>query len=65
MALRFMEKAIEAYKGSEASQRAQRKGVWLEVSSENTPAIKTYINYGFEAVTKPDNEGKIIMILEE
>lgn len=36
--------------------------IWLITSVENTPAVKLYENFGFKTVTKPDKEGKIVMI---
>ncbi|MDD4938502.1 MAG: GNAT family N-acetyltransferase [Candidatus Shapirobacteria bacterium] len=40
-------------------------GFWLEVSNSNQAAIKTYEKFGFQKISKPDNNHKIIMIMEK
>ena len=37
--------------------------VWLEVSVDNIPAVSLYKKFGFEQITKPDSDNKIIMTL--
>lgn len=39
------------------------KNVWLEVSEDNKPAIKTYKKIGFKVFSESTNKDKIIMVL--
>ncbi len=50
----FMQRAFARY---------PHKNVWLKTSFDNHPAVRSYTKFGFGTVTKPDNNGKIIMIL--
>ncbi len=59
----FMLEAFARFRSSEEYRGIGNKGVWLEVTQNNIPAIKAYKKFGFQRVTNPDEEGKIIMIL--
>lgn len=50
----FMEHAFARY---------EAKHIWLKASHDNHAAVRSYSNFGFQAVSTPDNDGKIIMIL--
>ncbi len=43
-------------------EREGDKGFWLEVHSQNDPALKVYRKIGFKMVSKPNLENRIIMI---
>jgi len=36
--------------------------IWLEVRSNNNPAVALYKKFGFRTVTAPDENGKILMV---
>lgn len=43
-------------------EREGVKGFWLEVHSQNEPALRVYRKIGFQAVSKSNPENRIIMI---
>lgn len=42
---------------------SSKEGVWLETSGDNIAAVRAYTNFGFQKITEPDVNGKILMIL--
>lgn len=46
-----------------AVEKYGQKGLWLEVSHDNTAAIKTYQSL-FIQVSDPDEKGKVVMVLK-
>ena len=65
LALSFMHEAIARYKKGDKYQGIENKGIWLETYADNAPAVKTYERFDFKQVTKPDERGRILMILRE
>ena len=61
-ALLFMDKAYELFTKAQDYESVKNKGIWLEVSIDNLPALKLYEKFGFVKATKPDKKGKILMI---
>lgn len=59
----FMKKAYSDYIKSEMFKNAPDQGFWLEAYAHNTPAIRTYISFGFKNISTPDADNKIIMVL--
>lgn len=41
-----------------------KKHFWLETHADNTPAVTAYEKFGFKHVTRPDDHGRILMVLE-
>ena len=60
-----MREAIDIFKRSSTYQQTENKGIWLETSFDNVPALNAYIRFGFRQVTNQDEKGKILMVLEE
>lgn len=56
LAKKFMNDVFTKYTTSHSAK------IWLLTSADNIPAKKLYENFGFKTVTKPDKEGKIVMI---
>lgn len=63
LAQNFMKRSIGMFQNSGAFQAIPNKGIWLETSEDNEPAVKAYLRYGFQKVSEPDPRGKILMIL--
>ncbi|MEK7113155.1 MAG: GNAT family N-acetyltransferase [Patescibacteria group bacterium] len=63
LAGKFMKQCFSDYIESRQYQKMEKPKFWLEVSFDNTPAIKLYRRFGFRKVTKPNKNGKIIMVL--
>ncbi len=59
----FMNKAWDMYKKTDEFKNAPEKRMWLETYENNIPAISAYKKFGFEAVSRPDENGRIIMAL--
>ena len=38
------------------------KGMWLETSADNLPAVRSYSSFGYRQASKPNAEGKIYMV---
>lgn len=57
----FMQNSFENFRSLERT--FLKPGIWLEVSSDNTPAISVYERHGFQKITNPDESDKILMIL--
>jgi GNAT superfamily N-acetyltransferase len=57
----FLEEAVKRYKKEFLSRKNEYK-LWLLTSKDNIPAQKTYIKCGFIKASKPDLNGKILMI---
>ena len=55
LSLDFMKKAFKDFKP---------QNVWLQCSADNLPAVTLYKKFGFELVSEPDKNGKIIMLLK-
>ncbi len=60
LAKSFMEDCFKDF-----TEKYGNKGIWLEVSCDNKPAIALYEKFGFSRITNPDSENKILMILDE
>ena len=65
LARRFSEMAFADYYKSQEYLGVPNKGMWLETSADNTPAVTAYEKYGFHTVTHPDEHNKILMILQK
>lgn len=63
LANRFMKEAIAIFKSTEKYRGFKNKGIWLEVTHDNIPAVRAYERSGFKRVTDPDGSDKILMIL--
>ena len=50
LALDFMKKSVK------------EKGIWIECSADNLPAQALYKKFGFELVSKPDKNNKVILV---
>lgn len=59
LAGKMVEAAITDYFDSGIGEEV---GVWLKVSEDNMAARRLYESFGFERVSEPDEEGKIILI---
>ncbi|HKB88047.1 MAG TPA: GNAT family N-acetyltransferase [Patescibacteria group bacterium] len=57
----FIEEAMRLYKRSEDFKKIKNQCIWLETNKDNLPAINSYKRVGFEQVSEPDNEGRILM----
>jgi RimJ/RimL family protein N-acetyltransferase len=55
LSFNFMDYAFKNY---------QPKNTWLECSADNNAAVKLYTKFGFQPITSPDKNNKIIMILD-
>lgn len=55
---------LDHYKNTEEYNIIPNKGIWLETSANNIPAVTSYTKFGFKQFTKPHGERKrIIMVL--
>lgn len=59
----FMDKTFAAYKQTEEYNGITKKGIWLETSANNIPAVKAYTTFGFQHIAGPDEHGRILMVL--
>lgn len=59
----FMRISFEDFVKSNLYQKDEARGVWLEVSADNTPAIKIYQDFGFKKRGKPNKNNKIMMLM--
>ncbi len=58
----FAKIAFEDFYKSEEYKKLGQKGFWLETYSWNKPAINTYKKCGFEEITDPDDNQRILLI---
>ncbi len=64
LAAEFTKICIDDFEASEKYLEKNKKGIWLTVSPENIPAVKTYEKLGFEKVKYLEKWGKDLMILK-
>lgn len=58
----FMKHAFDLFTHTIEFKNSSSKGFWLEVGSDNLPAIKAYMAFGFEKSAENVKKGKQIMI---
>lgn len=57
----FINETFKKYKLTKEFRENPAKGMWLETKIDNLPAIKAYKKFGFDLVSVPNENGKIIM----
>lgn len=62
LARKFMEECLKHYLGTDDYQALPSRGIWLEVTNDNIPALKIYRQVGFKQVSRPDEGNRILMI---
>jgi ribosomal protein S18 acetylase RimI-like enzyme len=62
LAGRFSTMAFAEYFRSPEYAQEPQKGIWLETSEDNIPAVVAYENFGFRRISEPDEHNKILMI---
>ncbi len=65
LARKFMTETFKHLMSSSVYEKMENKGIWLETSIDNTPALKAYEKFGFKQITNPNENQKILMILKE
>lgn len=63
LAVPFMRVCFGDFFDIKALVGAPKPRIWLETSNDNVPAIKSYCDFGFRQISKPDTHGKILMAL--
>jgi len=65
LARKFMNVAFNVYHSSSEYRQIEQKGIWLETSADNYPALNAFKKFGFTRVTVPDDKNKILMIFND
>lgn len=63
LAKNFILECFNKYNESEEFTKLDKKKIWLETYAGNLPAVHIYHKFGFEQVTEPDENNKVIMVL--
>lgn len=60
----FLNFSIRHFKTTFEYLSADKRGIWVTISNDNIPSVKLHETLKFTKVTKPNDQGKIVMILD-